>query len=274
MMRSLLVLMVFALAGHGGLVHAASGGHIDHHMTPDLFDKPSLQRGARLYVDYCFGCHSLKYQRYELTADGLGVPHNVVEELLIPNGQKIGALMEIAMPDDQSKNWFGASPPDLTNVARVRGVDWIYSYLKGFYVDPERPLGVNNVVFPNVGMPHALLELQGTVYWGCDMVPQTVERESIVPGVAPTVYEKRDPLVAGKAVLHEECNRLVHVEGSGLMTPEEYDQVAYDLTNFLYYVGEPKRLARYEIGIYVLLFLIVLFVFTYLLGREYQKEVH
>ncbi|MFV2091113.1 MAG: cytochrome c1, partial [Pseudomonadales bacterium] len=131
-------------------------------MNPDLQNLPSLQNGWRLYTNYCLGCHSLKYQRYERTADDLGVPHDIVLEQLIFSGQKIGEQMTTAMDPEMAKNWFGAPPPDLTMVARLRGVDWLYNYLRTFYLDESRPFGVNNKVFPNVGMPKVLHELQGT----------------------------------------------------------------------------------------------------------------
>ena len=235
-------------------------------MSPDLYDLPSLQRGLRLYVDYCMGCHSLQYQRYERTADDLGIPHDIFTEELIFTGQQIGGLMQNAMPE-QAADWFGVAPPDLTNVARIRGDDWLYSYLKTFYADPNRPLGVNNLVFPNVGMPHALLELQGVVSIGCDMVAQSAAGEA-------AQAQHRDPLNPDREVLVEDCDRPVLEAGSGLLTPEEYDQAVYDIVNFLYYVGDPNRLERYRIGVYGLLFLVILFVLTHLLAREYRKEMH
>ncbi len=264
-MRSVVgLLMILAAALPLPAAHAAEAHAALENMTPDLYDKPSLQRGVRLFVDYCLGCHSLKYQRYERVADDLGVPHQLFEEKLIFTGQKIGEQMKNAMPV-ASKAWFGAPPPDLTMVTRVRGEDWVYTYLKSFYADGKRPLGANNTVFPNVGMPHVLEELQGVVTMGCEMVP-----EMTADGRA----ERRDPLEPGKPLLHEQCGRLIHHAGTGLLSPEDFDQAVYDLTNFLYYVGEPSRLDRYRIGIYVLLFLIVLYVFVYLLAREYRKEVH
>ena len=208
--------------------------------SPDLHDKPSLQSGAQLYMNYCLGCHSMKYQRYERTADDLGIPHEIALENLVFTGQRIGELMQTAMPEENAKNWFGGAPPDLTMVARVRGTQWLYNYLKTFYVDEERPFGVNNKVFENVAMPHVLLGLQGT------------QREICAD---------------------HEC-KLVVDEGTGSMTAEEYDSAVYDLVNFLYYTGEPSRLERYRLGIFVLLFLVILGAFTYLLNREYWKDVH
>ena len=226
-------------------------------------DKPSLQRGARLYVNYCLGCHSLQYQRYERTADDLEIPHDIALKELIFTGQKIGELMVNSMPDE-SKNWFGAPPPDLTLVSRLRGPEWIYNYLKTFYVDESRPFGVNNMVFPNVGMPHVLLDLQGIQRSVCKQVPIHTEDG----------WEKRDPLEPGKALTERKCGQLELVEGSGAYSSEEYDQAVKDIVTFLDYVGEPARSDRKRIGVYVILFLILLSVFTYLLNREYWKDVH
>lgn len=232
-------------------------------MEPNLQDLPSLQNGFRLYANYCLGCHSLQYQRYERTADDLQIPHELVLENLIFTDQKIGELMTSAMDKEQAKNWFGAPPPDLTMVTRVRGAEWLYNYLKTFYVDESRPLGVNNKVFPNVGMPHALLPLQGVQRSACVQVPKIAENGG----------EMRDPLEPGKSITEEKCGQLVLEEGTGLYTAEEYDQAVYDITNFLHYVGDPSRLERHRLGVYVLLFLVILYVFTWLLGREYNKAV-
>ena len=147
------------------------------------------------------------------------------------------------METEQAKAWFGAPPPDLTMVTRVRNPEWVYNYLKTFYADEERPFGVNNKVFENVGMPNVLLDLQA------------VQREACRRG-------------------EEKCYELAVDDGTGTMTPREFDAAIYDLTNFLHYVSDPSRLERYQIGIYVLLFLIVLGCFTYLLNREYWKDVH
>ena len=232
-------------------------------MEPNLDDKPSLQRGLQLYVNYCFGCHSLKFQRYERTADDLEIPHDIMVDNVIFTGQKIGGQMQTAMSTEAAKAWFGAPPPDLTMVAKVRTPEWLYNYLKTFYVDESRPLGVNNKVFPNVGMPHALLELQG--------IPVEIPKQ--VPKIHPDGYELRDPLVPGKAITEEQLVLDV-VEGSGRLTAAEYDQAVYDIVNFLHYVAEPVRMERERLGVYVLLFLVVLYVFTALLGREYSKEFH
>ena len=205
----------------------------------DLHDQPSLQSGANTYLNYCVGCHSLKFQRYGRTAKDLGIPDEVASELLIFTGQKLGDHITSAMPPDKAKNWFGGPPPDLTMVARTRGGEWLYNYLRTFYLDDSRPLGVNNKVFANVGMPNVLIGLQGVVDEEC---------------------------------ADDHCE-LVLEEGTGSLSPEEFDKTIYDLVNFLTYVGEPYALERQRIGVYVLLFLVILFGFAYLLNREYWKDV-
>ena len=244
-------------------------------MEPDLRDAPSLQRGAKYYVNYCLGCHSLKFQRYERTAVDLGVPEDIFMENLVFTGQKIGELMATSMPPEEAKAWFGAPPPDLTMVARVRGVDWLYNYLLTFYVDPDRPFGMNNKVFPNVGMPNVLMELQGTQSHECD--PQPVDmldgEVSVLRGIL--ALEAEDLETRQEEIeSRNRCDRLVVEAGTGLLDEEEFDRAVYDIVNFLYYVGEPTRLERERLGLYVLLFLGLLFVFAYLLNREYWKDVH
>jgi cytochrome c1 len=242
---------------------AAESAYPMEPMKPNLQDLPSLQNGFRLYANYCIGCHSLKFQRYERTADDLEIPHDIALETVVFTGQKIGEQMLSAMDPEAAKNWFGAPPPDLTLVARVRSPAWIYNYLKTFYVDDLRPLGVNNLVFPNVGMPHVLMNLQGVQRMGCVEAPKMADGGG----------EMRDPLQPDKAITEEKCGQLVLDEGTGAYTPEQYDQAVYDISNFLYYVGDPSRLERHRIGVYVLLFLVILYVFTWLLGREYHKAV-
>lgn len=237
--------------------------HLDP-MTPDLRDLPSLQRGWQAYANYCIGCHSLQFQRYERTADDLGVPHEIVQEMINFGGGKIGSHMTNAMDTEAAKSWFGAAPPDLTMVARVRSPEWLYTYLRTFYLDDSRPLGVNNEVFDNVGMPNVLESLQGIQRKVCAPRPVRAENGG----------EKRDPLQPGLPLMETQCGVLEVDEGTGSMTTEEFDQLIYDLTNFLVYVGEPYRVERQTIGVYVLLFLVILFVFAYLLNREYWKDIH
>ena len=209
----------------------------------DLEDKASLQRGAKYYMNYCMGCHSLKHARYERTALDLGIPLELAEQNLIFDDTKIGELMQNAMPVPLAKKWFGAPPPDLTLISRARQPEWVYTYLRNFYRDdsPGRPWGVNNRVFADVAMPHAMIELQGL-------------QECVAEG-------------------EHKCATLA-VAQAGSMTTAEFDTVAADLTNFLAYVAEPMALERKRLGVYVLLFIVVFGFFSYLLNREYWKDVH
>ena len=261
-----------ALALAAGAFAAAAESAIElAPMSPNLEDKPSLQRGMRLYMNYCIGCHSLKFQRYERTADDLGIPHQVALDNLIFTDQPIGGLMQTAMPESSAKNWFGAPPPDLTMVDRVRGTAWVYNMLTNFYADPERPFGVNNRVFKDIGMPHVLMGLQGVPeiaegrYKPVDLLDDVLEKGSLVPvagGEGQRFLPEREP------------NSIEVVPGTGALTPEQYDQAAYDIANFLHYVGDPGRLPRLRIGVWVLAFLALLFVLATLLNREYWKDVH
>jgi cytochrome c1 len=270
-MKRLLVVLITAMPA---ISMAATSSDYLEHMTPNLEDKASLQRGVKTYMNYCMGCHSLKYQRYERTADDLGIPHDMyLENLVFDRSLPIGALMDNSMNIRNARNWFGTASPDLTLVTRLRGLDWVYTYLKTFYVDESRPFGVNNLVFENVGMPHVLMELQGT---------QKRNTCMMLPKMASNGDEMRDPLtsqviteeVCGKEILNRGYSPLELVADSGKLAAEEYDQLIYDLANFLYYVGEPSRLERERLGVYVLIFLAFLFVFAYLLNREYWKDVH
>lgn len=220
-------------------VGAEADVELDHFETTT--DQASLQSGYKDYMNYCVSCHSLGYARYERTANDLGIPTDLVLENIIFNDHQIGDLMGNAMSVENAKNWFGAAPPDLTLIARVRSPEWLYTYLRSFYVDTTRPYGVNNSVFPNVGMPNVLHELQGDV-----------------------VCAHGDT---------EHCE-IEHVAGTGSMSPEEFDVAVGDIVNFLYYVGEPIRETRQYIGFFVLGFLAILFVFTTLLNREYWKKIH
>ncbi len=227
----------------------------------DPHDKASLQNGAKLYMNYCMGCHSLKYARYNRVAADLGIPDDLFEANLIfdPN-TKIGALMDNSMDKSNAKVWFGAAPPDLTLVSRARQPEWLYTYLRTFYKDPSRPYGVNNKVFKDVGMPHVLLELQGMQE--CAMGPVSAHNGGV----------KRDPLT-GQDILEDPCGRF-SISEAGEMTPEEFDGAMYDLVNFLAYMAEPMAADRQRIGIYVLLFIVLFFVLASLLNREYWKDVH
>ncbi len=238
-----LVLLLPSLAmAAGGKVHLDKAEY-------DLTDKASLQRGAKLFMNYCFGCHQTQYQRYNRVAEDLAIPADLMQaNLMFDPEQKIGALMTNAMPAKMAAKWFGSTPPDLTLVARVRGADWVYTYLRSFYTDPARPFGVNNLVFPDVGMPHVLQELQG--------VPAKHYEERLIDGEPQQVY------VGIKA------------DGSGELSSDEYDQAVLDLVNFLVYSGDPVRVERESLGKWVLAFLVIFFIVAYLLKKEYWRDVH
>lgn len=228
----------------------------------DLTDKAALQDGARTFANYCMGCHGAEYQRYERVAKDLGIPEDVMLENLVFTGAKIGDHMKTGMQASDAKVWFGAAPPDLTLVARVRGNDWLYTYMRTFYEDPTRPYGVNNKVFPNVGMPNVLSDLQGRQVIGCKQV-QIVENGKKV----------FDPLT-GAPVTSEACDQLTVVPNTGTLSEAEFDEKIKNLVSFLAYSANPVKLESQRIGTYVLLFLAFFFVFAYLLKREYWKDVH
>jgi ubiquinol-cytochrome c reductase cytochrome c1 subunit len=231
------------------LVIASGGGvHLDK-ANIDPTNKESLQRGAKIFVNYCMGCHSARYQRYNRLGRDLGISDDDIIANLMFTGEKTGDLMDIAMTPAMGKKWFGAAPPDLTLVARVRGTDWLYTYLRTFYKDDSRPFGVNNEVFSNVGMPNVLWELQG---------------------LQKPVYKT---VVDDEGHEHQVLEG-VELEEAGSQTPAEFDRTVSDLVNFLAYMGEPIKLERQSLGIKVMLFLFVLFIFAYLLKKEYWKDIH
>jgi len=258
---ALFVVLVFVPIKAVGAEGAFNCGSIPcDQMEVDVKNKASLQRGAKHFVNYCMGCHSAKFSRYERVADDLDIPHELMLENLVFSDQAIGNLMDISMTKDDAKMFFGVVPPDLTLVARARQPEWLYTYLRNFYRDDSRPLGVNNRVFVNVGMPHAMVELQGLLE--CGPGPQINSRG----------LSLRDNL--GNELVDEHCGALHEGALQGSMTTEEFDAATYDLVNFLAYVAEPARLDRERIGVFVLLFIAFFFVMAYLLNREYWKGIH
>jgi ubiquinol-cytochrome c reductase cytochrome c1 subunit len=228
----------------------AAGGDYPLLRAPiDPHNKASLQKGAKLYVNYCMGCHSLEHQRYNRMARDIGLTNEQVKDNLIFTGAKIGDLMKNAMPKADAKGWFGVVPPDLTLISRSRGADYLYTYLQTFYLDPSRPFGVNNAAFPNAGMPHVLWELQG---------------------MQKPVYAVHKDAAGHEAKVIKDFE-LVQ---PGSMSPPEFKEAMADLVNFLVYVGEPIQLERQRIGIWVVLFLALTCVVFYLLKKEYWKDVH
>ena len=246
-MKKLIVVILLAAAPMLGLA-AGGGAHLDD-ADIDLGDQASLQRGAKYFMNYCLSCHSAKFQRYNRMAKDLGLTEEEVINNLMFTTDKIGDTMNIAMTADKATAWFGNPPPDLSVIARARGVDWLYTYLRSFYLDEKRPFGVNNIVFPDVGMPHVLWELQGAQKAVFKIVKDSAGNDT-------QQFDHFEPVTPGT------------------LSPEEYDQVARDLTAFLSYIGEPIQMERRRLGVWVLLFIAVFFVLAYLLKKEYWKDVH
>lgn len=276
-MKALLVFVVMALLTVLPLKAVGSESAFKCGSVPcqefkaDVEDKASLQRGSKYFMSYCFGCHSLEYGRYERMANDLGIPNALLEEAYIKEKSiKIGQLMVNAMDKKEAKSWFGASPPDLTLVARARQPEWIYTYLLSFYKDPSRPYGVNNLVFKDVGMPHVLEELQGLTECRPGWAYDSNGRIQIDPlsGIKREVMP--DPEHPSQA---DNCGR-TEVVKSGMMNEKEYEQAVYDLVNFLVYMGEPIQMERQYLGLKVLAFIAFFFLFVLALNREYWKGIH
>jgi ubiquinol-cytochrome c reductase cytochrome c1 subunit len=247
-MKKLLTSLLFA-----PLLALASGPELHLDKAPVSTEPAALQNGAKLFVNYCLNCHGASYMRYNRLQQ-IGLSEQMIKDNLMFTADKIGEPMRIAMQRDEAKVWFGAAPPDLTVISRSRasefgsGADWLYTYLRGFYRDSERPTGWNNVVFENVGMPHVLYELQG---------------EQVAK------VEEKDDGHGGKT-------KVIHLEQGkpGTMSKEDYDKSVADLVSFLTWMGEPMAETRKSIGSIVIAFLGVLFVLSYLLKKNYWKDIH
>ncbi len=245
-MYKLTVLLLAILSVAEGF--AAEGGYPLQKAVVAVNNKPALQRGAKYFVNYCLSCHSARFSRYSRIGQDLGLTPKMVKENLIFTREKINDPLKVSMTDEEGNKWFGAAPPDLTLISRARGSDWIYTYLKSFYLDESRPLGVNNAVFPNVSMPHVLWDLQG---WQKANFVTTKDEDGNI---------------------HKTVTGFVLVE-PGKLSPEEYDKVLSDLVSFLYYLAEPSAALRKAYGPWVILFLIFLGVLAYFLKKEYWKDV-
>jgi ubiquinol-cytochrome c reductase cytochrome c1 subunit len=210
-------------------------------------DKLSLQRGAQTFVNYCLSCHSAEYMRYNRLRD-LGLSENQISDNLIFTGQKVGELMTVAMKTKEAKQWFGVAPPGLSVIARSRGADWLYTYLRKFYRDDSTATGWNNLVFDKAAMPHVLYQLQGEQ----SLVTNTVDD--------------------GHGGTHEV--KELKLDKPGTLSKTEYEAYVADLVNFLVYLGEPAATKRVQIGIIVMLFLFGMLALTYALKHEYWKDIH
>ncbi|MGB7931622.1 MAG: cytochrome c1 [Gammaproteobacteria bacterium] len=241
-------LLPFLLIFVPALTLAAAGGvHLDKaNIDPD--NQQSLQRGARLFVNYCLSCHAAGLMRYERMGQDLGISELEVAENLMFTGGKIGDLMTVSTDPEDAVEWFGTVPPDLSVIARSRSVDWLYTYLRSFYLDDSRVTGVNNLVFPDVGMPNVLWELQG---WQKPVITTVKDTD----GTEHKVIE-------------------LELVEPGLMSPKEFDRAVRDLVNFLDYMAEPGKHDRQALGVKVILFLLLFLVVAYLMKKEFWKDVH
>jgi ubiquinol-cytochrome c reductase cytochrome c1 subunit len=229
-----------------GAAFAASTAHLDDAGT-DIHNAASLQRGARNFVEYCLGCHSAQYVRWNRIAADLSIAEDELEKHLMPAGAKPFDTLVSAMPAAQAKEWFGNAPPDLSLIARSRGNDYLYTFLRTFYADPARATGVNNLVLPNTAMPHVLAGLQGVKAPKVELVTKDGKTEGHIVGL---------------------------MEGSpGQLSEAEYDEFVRDTVNFLDYMGEPIKAKRQKMGVWVVLFLLVFWLLTYFLKKEYWKDV-
>lgn len=215
----------------------------------EIEDRESIKRGAKTFVEYCLNCHSAALMRYSRIGQDLNMSKDEVRSQLITTGVKIGDVMKVAIDEADAKRWFGKAPPDLSVIARARGVDWLYTYLRSFYHDESRPWGVNNTVFKDVGMPHVLWELQGL---------QTPITEHIVDD-----HGAEQDVIVG-----------FELAEPGKLSPKEYDEVVRDLVTFIAYLGEPSKLQRLALGKWVLLFLAGFLVLVIMLKKEYWRDIH
>jgi len=245
-MRTKLLVLVAALAPAAAFA-AGGGAHLDH-ANVDVSNKASLQRGAANFVNYCLGCHSAKYVRYNRMAADIGVTEQELIDNLMFTGERPHDTMRIGMNPDDAKRWFGVVPPDLSLVARSRGADYLYTFLRSFYADPAKPTGVNNLVLPGTAMPHVLWQLQGV-------------QEAVWEGHVDA---------QGNAQKHFKEFQLAT---PGKMTPAQYDSFVRDTVTFLEYIAEPAQLQRKSLGFPVIAFLVFFTLLAYLLKKEYWKDV-
>ena len=227
-------------------VSAAGGAGVEH-SGANIGDTASLQRGAKWYVNYCMGCHSISYMRYNRLAADLELSEDMVMQNLVFSSAKFADTMDIAMDPEQAKSWFGKTPPDLSLIGRSRGADWLYSYLLGFYQDENGDW--NNTLLPNASMPHVLWSLQG--------IQTPVYRQ-----------ETSEDGFTSEVIDHFELTT------AGTQSPHEFEETARDIAAFLEYVGEPAQLKRKGVGVWVILFLVLFTFVAYLLKAEYWRDVH
>jgi hypothetical protein len=260
MKTSLKKLLAALLVAAPLMANASGGGHYEH-VELDPRDQVSLQRGAQIFVNNCLSCHSAAAMRFNRLKD-IGLTEDEIKKNLMFTTDKVGDVMQAHMAPADGKKWFGTTPPDLTLIARSRGADYIYAYLRGFYKDPTRPNGWNNTVLPNAAMPHVLAAQQGVQAVKLDDKGNPVFKDDGHGNKVPDL-------------IWESTGNLSRKTKDGKVVTTEYDNYAKDLTNFMAYMAEPAQVQRKQIGYIVLLFLlIVMLPLAYFLKKEYWKDVH
>jgi len=239
----------------------------------DPRDVASLQAGARTFVNYCLNCHSAAMMRYSKLLD-LGLTEQQIKDNLLFTAEKLGELMTVSMTKKDSKEWFGAAPPDLSVIARARGADWLYTYLRSFYRDPDSATGWNNMVFERVGMPHALWVLSGQQVQA-EQEFKSEEQAGAVGRQQRSAW-KVEKLLAAEAGRTGEryILKTIRTQTPGLLSQTDYDILVRDLVNYMAWMAEPNQVLRKQIGYAVMLVLLVLLAFAYLLYKEFWKDVH
>jgi len=235
-MRLTLGLLLSLTAFFASPAYAASSKVALDNVELDLSDKASLQRGAKIFMNYCLSCHSASYMRYNRMGKDLGLSDQQVKESLMFASDKVGDTMTVAMRPEDAKKWFGVVPPDLSVISRARGTDWLYTYLRTYYLDADKPFGTNNLVFKDVGMPHILWQEQG--------------------------------------YLRKDSDNQLHAVTGDQETAFEYNMMIRDLVNFLAYIGEPSKIERLALGKWVLLYLALFFFVAYPLKKAFWEDVH
>jgi ubiquinol-cytochrome c reductase cytochrome c1 subunit len=239
---------VATLVALPGLALAAGSDLNLEKANNDIHNKASLQRGAKNFVNYCLGCHTAKYVRYNRVAADIGLTEQQMVENLLWSGESPHSTMVNGMHADEAKKWFGVAPPDLSLIARSKGPDYVYTFLKSFYADPAKANGTNNTILPGTAMPHVLWELQGT-------------QEAVWEGHTDA---------QGNVQKHFKEFKLAN---PGKLTPEQYDEFVRDTVNFLEYIGEPVQAKRQSMGFVVIAFLVFFTLLAYALKKEYWKDV-
>ncbi len=283
-MKKLIITAITALTLAAPVAFSAGGGTTfpNEKANINLTDKASLQKGAQLYLNNCAGCHSMEYVRYSRIAQDLDLSEDEVMNNLVLGDQKFGAPIKKSMNPKLAKKWFGVDPLDLSLVARVRGENWVYNYLNSFYADPSRPYGMNNTVFPDVGMPHILADLQGeqvlTEEWVAAETAIKTAKNVMADSEASDAAksEAKSTLAqaeATKAQLSADGGIFVQTK-EGTLTPEEFKEEMLNLTAFLAYTSNPVKLQSKNMGIWAILFLVLLLIPAYFLKKEFWKDIH